>query len=208
MKRVCDVCNAENATKLCSICRQARYCNVKCQRRDWKSHKFVCKSLKNFDNDVDLNVKGGIPEVDDQHYYVILQMMRYGTQEFVEYLEKTYYPSNDEEKCSKLRLHLTEHARQLYTICRVPKTIEDLKNITLSALKVKMKLSKESVTVVYQGKVLEPFPIDPKKHLNVYWLKNAERPVTDLSAKEAIEKVLRGEKTHNGKPIHGCENYA
>lgn len=31
--------------KLCSGCKTARYCCVECQKKEWKEHKVVCKSL-------------------------------------------------------------------------------------------------------------------------------------------------------------------
>ena len=40
---LCFCCN-RLGTKLCSICNNARYCSVKCQRADWKTHKLLCES--------------------------------------------------------------------------------------------------------------------------------------------------------------------
>jgi hypothetical protein len=37
-----DACNNE-ATKTCTQCREASYCSVECQRKDWPLHKSNCK---------------------------------------------------------------------------------------------------------------------------------------------------------------------
>lgn len=40
----CDACGTTvEKLKLCSQCKQARYCSVTCQKRSWKHHKGVCK---------------------------------------------------------------------------------------------------------------------------------------------------------------------
>lgn len=41
----CDTCNISEGTKLCSKCRNRRYCGVECQRKDWKNHKINCKDI-------------------------------------------------------------------------------------------------------------------------------------------------------------------
>lgn len=39
----CGYCFRDNAEKQCTRCHSARYCNVKCQKKHWKSHKKICK---------------------------------------------------------------------------------------------------------------------------------------------------------------------
>lgn len=40
---MCSTCNTTCITKLCSSCRESRYCSVACQRRDWQNgHKEIC----------------------------------------------------------------------------------------------------------------------------------------------------------------------
>lgn len=41
----CGVCG-EDAYKICSACKCAKYCSIDCQRADWTGHKLVCKELK------------------------------------------------------------------------------------------------------------------------------------------------------------------
>ena len=40
--RVCDACNVVGIMKRCSVCQQAEYCSVICQKVDWKEHKRWC----------------------------------------------------------------------------------------------------------------------------------------------------------------------
>eukprot|EP01084_Bolivina_argentea_P316723 549073_1 len=42
----CFNCGKHGATLLCGRCKMARYCNVLCQRNDWKSHKPKCTTKK------------------------------------------------------------------------------------------------------------------------------------------------------------------
>lgn len=43
----CPCC--ENVgTKLCTGCKDVRYCGAECQKKDWKIHKHLCKSVANF----------------------------------------------------------------------------------------------------------------------------------------------------------------
>eukprot|EP01083_Nonionella_stella_P163914 541042_1 len=39
----CALCKSSNATSVCGKCKNVYYCNVECQRSDWKQHKKVCK---------------------------------------------------------------------------------------------------------------------------------------------------------------------
>ena len=41
--RHCGVCGKPSTSK-CSLCKSAYYCSKACQKRDWKSHKNVCKN--------------------------------------------------------------------------------------------------------------------------------------------------------------------
>eukprot|EP01084_Bolivina_argentea_P248527 415742_1 len=41
----CHTCQQEGVSSLCSRCKCTYYCNIKCQRADWKYHKKICKSL-------------------------------------------------------------------------------------------------------------------------------------------------------------------
>eukprot|EP01084_Bolivina_argentea_P039460 72922_1 len=41
----CASCSKSNATKTCSACKSVSYCNIKCQRNHWKTHKKKCKLL-------------------------------------------------------------------------------------------------------------------------------------------------------------------
>eukprot|EP01084_Bolivina_argentea_P159064 277047_1 len=45
MTSVCHVCNAATSN-VCSGCKRVRYCNVNCQRQDWKRHKKECKKWR------------------------------------------------------------------------------------------------------------------------------------------------------------------
>jgi hypothetical protein len=38
----CATCSDMNANSSCSRCHQVRYCNVQCQRKDWKRHRLFC----------------------------------------------------------------------------------------------------------------------------------------------------------------------
>jgi hypothetical protein len=48
----CSVCGHQSSLR-CSNCIGALYCSVTCQRKDWKSHKVICKEAeevkKNFE---------------------------------------------------------------------------------------------------------------------------------------------------------------
>ncbi|KAL9087898.1 MAG: hypothetical protein Q9165_006460 [Trypethelium subeluteriae] len=41
----CCVCNA-SSTEICAQCRDAHYCSKTCQKKDWKTHKVLCKDFK------------------------------------------------------------------------------------------------------------------------------------------------------------------
>ena len=42
----CNYCNKIDAKlKKCTRCKQAFYCSKKCQKKDWKNHKKVCKKI-------------------------------------------------------------------------------------------------------------------------------------------------------------------
>ncbi|KAJ3256206.1 SET and MYND domain-containing protein 3 [Boothiomyces macroporosus] len=43
---LCSTCFRENAELRCSSCTVNHYCNVSCQRKDWKIHKLECKGFK------------------------------------------------------------------------------------------------------------------------------------------------------------------
>ena len=48
--RVCnlDVCRIQSDTaKICGGCRSVYYCNITCQRKDWKAHKSGCQQAQN-----------------------------------------------------------------------------------------------------------------------------------------------------------------
>ncbi|KAJ6520705.1 hypothetical protein DFH09DRAFT_1287438 [Mycena vulgaris] len=46
----CDAGCGKEADSRCSGCQSARYCGAECQRRDWKTHKKVCKSTPTGEN--------------------------------------------------------------------------------------------------------------------------------------------------------------
>eukprot|EP01084_Bolivina_argentea_P233745 393611_1 len=39
----CAACSKEGATACCSACKYVFYCNIKCQRKNWRQHKKECK---------------------------------------------------------------------------------------------------------------------------------------------------------------------
>eukprot|EP00483_Globobulimina_turgida_P001437 UN01439 len=43
----CGLCSKTGAARLCSGCKITNYCSVQCQRKHWKQHKKICKSLAN-----------------------------------------------------------------------------------------------------------------------------------------------------------------
>ena len=47
MVRACDGCHRAGAATMqyCGSCRNAAYCNVECQRSDWKRHKADCSHM-------------------------------------------------------------------------------------------------------------------------------------------------------------------
>ena len=42
----CQHCKKLGAKSYCSSCKSSYYCNVECQRADWKKHKRKCKKLR------------------------------------------------------------------------------------------------------------------------------------------------------------------
>ena len=38
----------ENSLKSCSVCKMAKYCDAKCQKRDWKIHKLLHGEIANY----------------------------------------------------------------------------------------------------------------------------------------------------------------
>ena len=46
MPSPCAACDNANATLFCSRCGNTYYCNVKCQRKNWKHHKKQCRKYK------------------------------------------------------------------------------------------------------------------------------------------------------------------
>lgn len=42
--RTCQVCS-KPGTLRCGACKTIRYCSAECQKKDWKTHKQVCKTL-------------------------------------------------------------------------------------------------------------------------------------------------------------------
>ena len=55
MPSSCGTCSKENVTFFCSRCRDTYYCNVRCQRKNWKQHKTQCYRYK-LNQDVALRV--------------------------------------------------------------------------------------------------------------------------------------------------------
>lgn len=45
MPKVCGACGADGATKQCSACQRAWYCDRNCQKGAWKTHKKACKKV-------------------------------------------------------------------------------------------------------------------------------------------------------------------
>ena len=46
-KRMCSVCSkATGDIQKCQGCFDVRFCGPKCQKKNWKQHKFVCKIVK------------------------------------------------------------------------------------------------------------------------------------------------------------------
>eukprot|EP01084_Bolivina_argentea_P008190 15315_1 len=45
MALCCNYCGAKQAKLKCSQCKTAYYCNIKCQKSNWKKHKHECKLL-------------------------------------------------------------------------------------------------------------------------------------------------------------------
>jgi len=43
---VCDACGEPNADKRCTVCKSVNYCNEKCQRIRWSTHKLQCQINK------------------------------------------------------------------------------------------------------------------------------------------------------------------
>ena len=43
---ICDTCGKENPPLRCGQCRCNFYCDRECQKKDWKSHKGICKGLQ------------------------------------------------------------------------------------------------------------------------------------------------------------------
>eukprot|EP01083_Nonionella_stella_P147675 466358_1 len=55
MNGVCGSCSTTGANKRCSGCRGVYYCNIKCQRDHWKTHKRDCKkNQENIDEKIDM----------------------------------------------------------------------------------------------------------------------------------------------------------
>ena len=55
MPSSCGTCSKSNVTFFCSRCRDTYYCNVRCQRKNWKQHKTQCYRYK-LNQDVALRV--------------------------------------------------------------------------------------------------------------------------------------------------------
>ncbi len=47
INKLCASCGQYNVkAKRCSACERVRYCDKACQKKDWKNHKIICKSIK------------------------------------------------------------------------------------------------------------------------------------------------------------------
>lgn len=44
--RVCQTTKPGESVKLCKGCKMVYYCSEQCQKKDWKSHKIVCKQVQ------------------------------------------------------------------------------------------------------------------------------------------------------------------
>eukprot|EP01084_Bolivina_argentea_P286676 491806_1 len=42
----CAFCHSSCGQLVCGRCGQSHYCNIECQRKDWKTHKNECKPSK------------------------------------------------------------------------------------------------------------------------------------------------------------------
>ena len=42
----CGTKEVVNTLKRCTGCKFVKYCNVDCQKADWKNHKSVCKTIR------------------------------------------------------------------------------------------------------------------------------------------------------------------
>ena len=47
-KKICFGCGklSNSKIKICSGCNKIYYCNRECQKRDWKNHKAICKTIQ------------------------------------------------------------------------------------------------------------------------------------------------------------------
>ncbi len=83
-KNCCDVCGASGDLKICSRCKDKKYCSVQCQSCDWPIHKFSCKSIEISVNDrikTNPSVRGLVEEIltyislGDHNYFAILNVI-------------------------------------------------------------------------------------------------------------------------------------
>lgn len=45
VKEACVVCHKLVGTKVCETCKNVYYCSKVCQRKDWPSHQYKCRSI-------------------------------------------------------------------------------------------------------------------------------------------------------------------
>lgn len=57
MPSFCASCSKQDAKQICSRCKCTYYCNIDCQRSNWKIHKKICKTLANKNNQQNNNDK-------------------------------------------------------------------------------------------------------------------------------------------------------
>ena len=41
----CSYCHETTEVKHCAACKLVYYCDISCQKRDWKYHKYYCRIL-------------------------------------------------------------------------------------------------------------------------------------------------------------------
>ncbi len=59
----CSVCGHQSSLR-CSKCLGALYCSVKCQRKDWKTHKVICKEAEETKKSIEAQGCRTVEEID------------------------------------------------------------------------------------------------------------------------------------------------
>ena len=114
----CNNCSVtSNSCKLCSRCRVVHYCNIKCQKEDFKVHKRKCKYLKGLRDEIQrLKPEDELFETDIGLFWEMDEPRRYCTMRFL-YAQEMLQMGYEDDNMLPYETGLS-HFLELHRLCQ------------------------------------------------------------------------------------------